>query len=287
MLVMVLLVMVLGGSASLIHPAPASRPTPRANIRKSTPEKVSTQLRMAKDSSRTIRRTRVPAVSMQLQMPEDGSTIDRLIERTRENLREGLIVVLHFSDPTTELDPYASNPWAEPMYGSSTPSASSVLQVATAYADSAKYGGRPLVVLQIDRDLPGMDVICSQRRIVTFPTIQIFSRGEGEVVAPGELERRLLALGVASKSKPARRDGGFVAVGAGPRARSAASTGPPVDFLGVGSGDAPPSQGSGDSVAGAGAAREGTRNPQRQSPARPLAQEETSHRAVRGHAHSR
>ena len=220
-----LLAMVLGGSASF-----------------------STQLRMANDGSR-IRRTRAPAVCMQLQMPDDASTIDRLIERTRDNLREALIVVLHFNDPASEVDPYASNPWSKPMYGSSTPSASNVLQVATAYADSAKYGGRPLVVLQIDRDMPGMDVICSQRRIVQFPTIQIFSRGEGETVTPGELERRLLDLGVASKSKPAQRDGGFVAAGAGPRARYAAPTGP-TDF----SGDAPPSA---DAVAGASAARTG------------------------------
>ena len=52
------------------------------------------------------------------------------------------------------------------------------------------YGGAPLVVLQIDADMSPGDVICSQRRIVTYPTIQVCSRGVLEAVSAGELEQR-------------------------------------------------------------------------------------------------
>lgn len=119
------------------------------------------------------------AVRSQLRMPADLTTIDELIKRTKENLKEGLIVVLHFTDPGA---PAYENPYAASSYGAEDPIASSVANVATTYSESLKYGGRPLIVLQIDRDLPGMDVICSQRSIRTFPTTQIFSRGDGETV---------------------------------------------------------------------------------------------------------
>ena len=59
----------------------------------------------------------------------------------------------------------------------------------------------PLIVLQIDQDLPGMDVICAQRRISAFPTTQIWRDGVCEEVAAAELERRLLSYGVASQAK--------------------------------------------------------------------------------------
>ena len=92
---------------------------------------------------------------------------------------------------------------------SSTSSTEGVLEIANAYSSSERYGGRPLIVLQIDRNMVGMDVICSKRGVQTFPAIQVWSRGQGETVKLGELEERLLSLGVASSTKAARADSEF------------------------------------------------------------------------------
>ena len=46
------------------------------------------------------------ALTMELRVPEDDSTVSALIQRTKDNLKEGLIVVLHFNDPTA-----APNSW--------------------------------------------------------------------------------------------------------------------------------------------------------------------------------
>eukprot|EP00966_Prymnesium_polylepis_P088464 2047170-Prymnesium_polylepis.1 len=113
------------------------------------------------------------AAAMNLRVPEDSRTIDALIQRTKDNLAEGLIVVLHFNDPTA-----APNTW-DYSYGASAASSTEQLyKLANEYASSENYGGRPLIVLQIDRNAPSMDTICAKRGIVTFPTIQIWSRGE-------------------------------------------------------------------------------------------------------------
>ena len=133
------------------------------------------------------------------------------------------------------------------------------MQVATAYAESSTYGGRPLLCLQIDRDQPGMDIICSQRNIVRYPTIQIMSRGQIETVQPGDLEKRLLELGVASKSRPARRESGFGGTGSVRAARATVAPGE-VDFFGVGSGGAELSQGGIDRAM-ASAPKQGYRKP--------------------------
>lgn len=156
-------------------------------------------------------------------MPEDATTVERLVERTKENLREGLIVVLHFNDPSAAANPYDVNPYdsaSQYGYGSATPSTSVVMQIATAYSESEKHGGRPLIVLQIDRDEPGMDAICAQRGVMQYPTIQVYSRGDCSTVLAGELEQKLLQLGVASRTRPGRPESSFGAFRPGVRAGS-------------------------------------------------------------------
>ena len=161
-------------------------------------------------------------------MPEDASTIEKLIDRTKNNLAESLIVVLHFNDPAAAVNLWDSVPYGE-SYGSSVPSTSVMMQIATTYGESEKFGGRPLICLQIDRDLPGMALICSQRNIRTFPTIQIHSRGTCEACSASDLERRLQNLGVASRSRPANVGSRFGG------ARAVSDPGD-ADFFGVGSG---------------------------------------------------
>jgi hypothetical protein len=77
-----------------------------------------------------------------------------------------------------------------------------------------------------------MDVICSARGITTFPTVQVWSRGQGETLKVGELEETLLALGVASLSRPARAESAFGRVGT----TSHMPVSEAVDMLGVGNG---------------------------------------------------
>ena len=177
--------------------------------------------------------------SMALRMPEDENTVEALIQQTAR-LSSAPLLVLHYTDPMANPPSAweASPTWGdEDQYGSSSPLDSVVSNVATTYAESQQYGGRPLTVLQIDRDQPGMDVICSKRGIVTFPTLQIWSRGQCEAVSHGDLEQRLLSLGVASKSG-GQRASGVAGFGAGPRAVAGVSTAADgeVDFFGVGSG---------------------------------------------------
>tara|TARA_B110001452_G_scaffold154895_1_gene128870 strand:+ start:1411 stop:2292 length:882 start_codon:yes stop_codon:yes gene_type:complete len=188
--------------------------------------------------------SRHAAVSLELRMPEDESTIDALIQRTIEYPQEGLVVVLHFNDPLAETKQSA---WEVPSWNagdiSATTSTDIVMRVANDYENSKKFGGRPLVVLQIDNVAQGgLNVICAKRQISTFPTIQIWSRGGCEVVSQDQLEPRLVELGVASAArKPgAGRTAGGSTSGAGagaigPRAGPAAGD---VDMFGVGSGGA-------------------------------------------------
>ena len=185
------------------------------------------------------RAERQPNVRMELRMPEDGSTVDALIERTQQTTA---IVVLYYTDAGA----YAGEPkWDEDWGGGVVSSARDdlVAGIASTYSASAQAGGRPLMVLRIERAVPEMNVICSQRGVVDFPLLQIWSRGQPEVLDAGALERRLLALGVKAPGGAAERrgasewravSGGF---GAGPRAaRRDADNSDAVDFFGVGSG---------------------------------------------------
>ena len=164
-------------------------------------------------------------LAMELRMPEDSTTIDRFIQRTKDNLQEALVVVLHFNDPSAP-----PNAWDFTYAASSTSSTEQMFEIAKEYSGSERRGGRPLIVLQIDRDMVGMDAICSARGIVTFPTIQLWSRGQGEVVKLGELEQRLLSLGVVPVTAAARETSG--------RVGSAGRLLLNEDLFGVGSGGA-------------------------------------------------
>ena len=173
-------------------------------------------------------------------MPEDGSTVDALIERTQQTTA---IVVLYYTDAGA----YAGEPKWDEDWGDGVVSSARddlVAGIASTYSASAQAGGRPLMVLRIERAVPEMNVICSQRGVVDFPLLQIWSRGQPEAVDAGALERRLLALGVKAPGGAAERrgasewravSGGF---GAGPRAarRGADTSDDAVDFFGVGSG---------------------------------------------------
>ncbi len=190
---------------------------------------------------------RLPAISahMQLLMPEDARTVDELIERTKQT---DLLLVLQYADPTA----FSStsqwnepNPWESDYGGAPSPIDDIVSRVATAYTESVQNGGRPLTVMRIDRDMPGMDLVCSRKGILSFPTIMVYSRGDGTAVLAGELESRLLSLGVAASrgSEPTsqKRGRSATAFGVGPRARRAQPEDrddvggePPVEALGVG-----------------------------------------------------
>ena len=173
-------------------------------------------------------------------MPEDGSTVDALIERTKQTTA---IVVLYYTDAGA----YAGEPKWDEDWGDGVVSSARddlVSGIASTYSASAQAGGRPLMVLRIERAVPEMNVICSQRGVVDFPLLQIWSRGQPEAVDAGALERRLLALGVKAPGGAAEKraasewravSGGF---GAGPRAarRGADTSDDAVDFFGVGSG---------------------------------------------------
>ena len=185
------------------------------------------------------RAERLPNVRMELRMPEDGSTVDALIERTKQTTA---IVVLYYTDAGA----YAGEPKWDEDWGNGVVSSARddlVSGIASTYSASAQAGGRPLMVLRIERAVPEMNVICSQRGVVDFPLLQIWSRGQPEAVDAGALERRLLALGVKAPGGAAEKraasewravSGGF---GAGPRAaRRDADNSDAVDFFGVGSG---------------------------------------------------
>lgn len=176
-------------------------------------------------------------VSMELRMPEDVTTIERLIQRQKDNLAESMILVLHFEDPSA--DASSVSPWDVPTYdtsfSSASPSRSAVMHVAATYKESERFGGRPLLVLQVDRDVVGMASVCAQRGIYRFPTIEVWSRGSCQTVSAGDLESTLLKLGVASQTRPPKEGSSFGGVGTGPRARAAAR---PADLFGVRDGGA-------------------------------------------------
>lgn len=142
---------------------------------------------------------------MSLRMPEDSRTVDALIDQTRNSRA---IVVLHFCDPSAGAS--TASAWDEPSWegagggwssGQTTLSGAIVERVANEYSTSQLYGGAPLVVLQIDADMPEGQLICAQRQILSFPTLQVWHSGLCEEVIPGELEQKLRSLGVASKGK--------------------------------------------------------------------------------------
>ena len=147
----------------------------------------------------------------QLRMPENRDTIPALIQQTKSG--NGVLVV-HFTDPSANLQPSWQAEPEDPWGGGGPSSAPSsvdndiIQRIAQTYAASQELGGRPLVILQVDRDLPLMDTICSQLGIVTFPTTQVWSRGTCETVVVGELERRLIALGVSSGGNRPKTGGG-------------------------------------------------------------------------------
>lgn len=178
-------------------------------------------------------------LKMQLSMPEDTGTVTALIQQTRDT---AAVLVLHYSDPLADSQTSAwEDPpiWGDGSYSASqslSPSDSIIAQVAVAYGSSAQNGGRPLTMLQIDRDV--LPEICVANQIVVFPTTQIWSRGQCEVVAVGNLETRLLSLGVASQSSAAseQRSGAGGTIGVGPRAKAVGQAAREVDFFGVGTG---------------------------------------------------
>jgi len=163
------------------------------------------------------------SIAMELRMPADLTTVDQLIQRTKDNLQEGLVVVLHFDDPYA-----APNTWDYSYAATSETSSERLLEISNEFSVSEERGGRPVIFLQIDRTMAGMDVICSKRGVNAFPTLQVWSRGQGEDVKVGELTQTLLALGAASRSTAARAEGGY--------GRPAGTA--PVDMFGVGSGGA-------------------------------------------------
>ena len=168
---------------------------------------------------------------MQLRMPDNAGTVDALIEESR---RSPSIVVLYFTDPTGE----ASPAWQTPQWGTQEQSSAQddlVRSVADRYGDSPNFGGRPLVVLRIDRDMPGMDAICAMRGVYTVPLLQIYSRGTAEALDPAQLETRLISLGARSRATSTdERVGAF-----GPRSRSTAQS-DEADFFGIAPTDAQP-----------------------------------------------
>ena len=148
---------------------------------------------------------RVSPLQMSLRMPEDSTTIDALIEQTRNS---NAVVVLHFCDPSGGGASSQGSSWDTPSwedtgssFGMPSLSGAIVARVAETYSMSNLYGGAPLCVLQIDADVPGMDLICAQRGIMDFPVLQVWQRGMCEEVVAGDLEAKLLSLGVASQSK--------------------------------------------------------------------------------------
>ena len=160
-------------------------------------------------------------------MPVDDSTIEALVQRTKDTLQEGLIVVLHFDDPNS-----APNSWDYTYAATSETSTERMLAISNEYAVSEQRGGRPVIFLQIDRNLPGMDVICAKRGVRVFPTLQLWSRGQSEGLKVGELAQRLDALGAVSSSGAARAESGFGRVGTSARLPQPA----PSDMFGVGGG---------------------------------------------------
>ena len=140
---------------------------------------------------------------------EDNVSLEALI---RQTAKSNAIVVIHFEDP---VDPSgASSSWDTPSWESPRTSfqesfaSGLVKRVAETYSTSTLYGGAPLIVLQIDRDVA--PAICSARGIVSFPTTQIWARSTCTEVSSVELEKKLLSLGVASASKTMKggvRDG--------------------------------------------------------------------------------
>ena len=159
---------------------------------------------------------------MQLRAPEDDGTIDALIEQTQ---RTNSIVVIYYADPSAFAEPKWSDSWGETP--EPTVRDDIVSRIANEYSASQQSGGRPLMVLRIDRDQPGMDVICAKRGIRVFPTLQVWSRGTMEIVDPYVLEDRLLALGIRSRGGSSTRGS------SGPRAARSVPTGE-VDFFGIG-----------------------------------------------------
>ena len=159
---------------------------------------------------------------MQLRAPEDDGTIDALIEQTQ---RTNSIVVIYYADPSAFAEPKWSDSWGETP--EPTVRDDIVSRIANEYSASQQSGGRPLMVLRIDRDQPGMDVICAKRGVRVFPTLQVWSRGTMEIVDPYVLEERLLALGIRSRAGSSPRGS------SGPRAARGVPTGE-VDFFGIG-----------------------------------------------------
>jgi len=148
-------------------------------------------------------------VSCSLRTVDDNVSLEALIRQTANS---NAIVVIHFEDP---VDPSgASSSWDTPSREWPRTSfqdsfaSGLVKRVAETYSTSTLYGGSPLIVLQIDRDVA--PTICSARGIVSFPTTQIWARNTCTEVSSVELEKKLLSLGVASASKAMKggvRDG--------------------------------------------------------------------------------
>ena len=177
-------------------------------------------------------------IRMELRVPTEVGAADALVAQTK---RSDLVGVLFFHDPDSGRQAetaYASS-WttAAGKGAKSGPQFDVVDRIAKAYNDSPKHGGRPLMIMEIGRDDPTCAQIITQRRVMRFPSLEVWSRGLKEVIDVSQLEKRLQALGVASASNPARLGrGGAAAVAPGSGPRSAVSASSSVDFFGVGGG---------------------------------------------------
>lgn len=139
--------------------------------------------------------------TMELEEPVDSTTVARLIRWGAENVKQGLIVVLHFK--AAEGLPIRSDYSYAPTLLKSMREFS---KFSDDFDKSEKAGGRPVVFLVIDRDRVGFDLhreLCVKYGVKVFPTLQVWSRGSGQDVEAGELRRKLLRLGAASRVRAA------------------------------------------------------------------------------------
>lgn len=159
---------------------------------------------LSRPSTPTKRSSKITA---ELRAPADARSVEALIDQTKDSRA---VVVLHFCDPSAFASPEPTSSWDSPSSWDATPSSwtgqttlsgAMVERVANEFSSSQLYGGAPLIVLQIDADEAPGDVICAQRGVASFPTLQIWSAGLCEEVVAGDLEQKLLSLGVASRTK--------------------------------------------------------------------------------------
>jgi len=139
--------------------------------------------------------------TMELLEPVDSTTVDQYIKWGTENVKQGLIVVLHFK--AAEGLPIASEYSYAPTL---LKSMREFFKFSNEFDKSEKMGRRPVVFFVIDRDRVGFDLhrkLCVKYGVKVFPTLQVWSRGSGQAVKAGELRQKLLRLGAALKVQTA------------------------------------------------------------------------------------